>query len=682
MSQTASPAGRISADWRFRVKAFAAIVASYLFVLVVATLMGGGWYLRRLDAFYICLLIAFAAYAVDPVRERVNATLNGFAEFLSRRGAFKSDTAIEAPKFALIRILFGVFLVERAIWILVYLQPSDWTRPEIWLVACVSLIAGAMVLVGFFTQFALAYLVLVQWQLGDWALATSTLGNYVGAMLAFLLAFANAGAHFSLDRLLMKRGGRIGAVAAAFYYRDGLPAAAVLQLAKFLTLFGYWLVCVYSLSMHLNEPAWMTGTAGPLVLSNNFMSRYDEAFVAFFSMGEWAVWIGRLALWSMLPWYAVVMPFVLLGGIFRTYVIVWAVLFFLLSLFVLQLGWLAHFEFLLLAGWFWQSWLMTGPRTLHVAYDDRCNLCDRTVNFVKRVDMFGRVELRPLSKNESWLRETGIAPEDAQKDLYGVDISSGKIGKGYEFYVMLSRNVVLLLPLFPLLVIGRYLGGRAIYRFVAERRTRLFGVCELPTPKPSYEVVPSGAVLKRGLSGEDAIAPFSLQFLVLGLAYMLAIPSPYLGWSGVPMPGNIAQTMRDAGAASARVYGIGPIDVFNETDLRMAENWFVVSGVRPDGEEVLLPIFAERGTRLAMHRSDRVYFGHTVRFRRSTIGLEGCFFESHGNGVRYLAERYRTSGAFDRLIYRQYLQLLPPSEQILQGRMEAQSVVKICEIEF
>lgn len=54
----------------------------------------------------------------------------------------------------------------------------------------------------------------------------------------------------------------------------------------------------------------------------------------------------------------------------------------------------------MLAGWFWQSKFMSGANVLNVAYDDRCNLCDRTVTFVKAVDVFGRVELKPLSKNQ------------------------------------------------------------------------------------------------------------------------------------------------------------------------------------------------------------------------------------------------------------------------------------------
>ena len=81
------------------------------------------------------------------------------------------------------------------------------------------------------------------------------------------------------------------------------------------------------------------------------------------------------------------------------------------------------------------------------AYDDACNLVTAR-SFVKAVDIFRRVELRPLSKNRAWLLSMKIDPEDAQKDFMRVQTDRNNLAvKGYEFYAALSSRLLLLLPL-------------------------------------------------------------------------------------------------------------------------------------------------------------------------------------------------------------------------------------------
>ncbi|HEX2839803.1 DCC1-like thiol-disulfide oxidoreductase family protein [Hyphomicrobium sp.] len=630
--------------------------------------------------FILSLALCFAIAELQSVRAQILSCLNRFAAFLARRGAFSSDAVAEMPKFALLRFAFGMFMLERATYILYYLQPSDWNQPIIWCLAVLNVVAATCVALGFSTQIALAYLMMVQWQVGDSVLGTSTLGNDIAAIFALLLIFANAGAHVSLDRILMKRGGLLGRGIGALYYSNGLPSDNTLQIAKFLSLLGYWCVCTYSLCMHLNEPAWMSGTAGPLLLTNNFASAYSDQFSAFFALGSWAVMLGRIALWAMLPWYALFLPFVLLGGWFKTYVISWAILFYSLSMFVLQLGWLSHFEFLMLAGWFWQSKFMSGANVLNVAYDDRCNLCDRTVAFVKTVDVFGRVKLKPLSKNQDWLLEHGIDPSAAQADLFGVEAAGKRqIEKGYEFYVLLTKHVLLLLPFYPLLVVGRYIGGPAIYRFIADRRTRLFGVCERPSLKADYALLAPGAQATREIGARNPIAPTAMHVTFLALIYLISIPAPFLGWSGKPFPDPI-QKLTTTAANAAHFYGIAPINVFNKDDLRLAEKWYVLYAVSPSGERTLLPVLSEEGKRLAIHKSDRLYFGNTLAFRRGSIGKSGCLFDNYRAQLQYLSQVHR--GPLDHFEYVQYQQVLPSTERILQGEFVTNPISKVCAVSF
>ncbi|MBY5439675.1 thiol-disulfide oxidoreductase DCC family protein [Rhizobium leguminosarum] len=658
------------------------LVTSLIFIIALSLVALTGtwdWFANRFFGFFPLLIGLFVLGIHPVVRVKAAVVLSGLADWLARRGAFVSNPEEEAPKFALIRIVFGLFMIERAFWVISYLERSDWGQPSIWLTAIMGLLCGVLVTAGLLTQYTLVYLIVFQWQMGDILLRTSTLGNWIAAMLSVLLIFANAGANFSLDRLLMKRRTFACKVISAFYYDNGLPSESGLQLAKLMTLACYWCVCLYSLSIHLAEPAWMSGSAGPLLLTNNFMSRYSSEFSWLLSQGPIPVFLARVSLWAMLPWYLLLLPFVLLGGVFRKYVIMWGLLFFGLSLFILQLGWLAQFEFLFLAALFWTKTFISGANRLQVAYDDRCNLCDRTVTFVKAVDLFRRVHLKPLSKNIPWLIEVGIDPDDARKDLYAVDVSSGNAVKGYEFYVLLSKHVFLLLPLHPLLIVGRYLGGPAVYRFVAERRTRMFGVCQIPTPKPEYTLLPTGQMVHKDIVPGDPISTVFCHVTILLACFAISLPLPYL----VKNPPTVLRKIQRSVAAptnAAGIYGVGPIDVFNSTDLRMAENWFTLSKKTKDGFEQLLPIFSEDGKRLAAHRSDRVYFGNTVAFRRGVIGKEGCQFEAFRQQVSYLGENEHSNG--ETLIYRQYVEPLPSVDLLLRGQYMASERRLVCEVTF
>ncbi len=658
------------------------VVCLVAFATLAVTWFSGGfhWHGIRLIFFFSSLAVVVAVTGNPVVSARVTSALNWLAEVLSRRGAFQSNAVEEAPKFALIRIAFGIFLTIRAFWLIYYMTSEDWINYSVSAPAIFSMLCALLVTAGLLTQPTFVFLILLQWHIGDALLGTSTLGNDIAAFLSMLLIFANAGAHLSVDGILRRRHSLAGRAIAATYYRYGLAPDATVQIAKLLALFGYWCVCVYSLGVHLGEPSWMQGVAGPQLLTNNFMSRFGSEFAVVFASSEFAVLFGRISLWGMLPWYLLLLPCVVWGGLPRAYAIIWGLLFFTLSLFVLRLGWLAEFEFLFFAALFWQKAFLGGPKTLQVAYDDRCNLCDRTVKFVKAVDVFNRVDLKPLSKNQEWLIKHGIDPNDAQKDLYGVKTDSkDRPAKGYDFYLMLSREVLILLPLLPVLLIGQFLGGRSIYRFIADRRTAIFGVCQIPTVKREHSYLPIEGRLITNISGRDPVAIVFLHMIFLGIAYLTTIPTPFIFLSA-PMPiQNVFTLLRPFGEA-AHIYGITPIDVFNRTDLRMAENWFTISQIGSDQKATLLPILDEDGKRLGSHHSDRIYFGNTLVFRRGVIGTERCEFDAYRGMIKYLTKS--VSGKSGQYLYRQYSQQLPPDALLMEGIYAIQPRQIICESRY
>ena len=577
--------------------------------------------------------------------------------------AFPGDSTFEHNKFALLRVLFGLILFARGLDVYGLLLESERFSP-VGLWAGAEMLAGALLALGLLTQWVLVFLVGAMWQYGDLVVAKSTLGNDIGAIMAVLLLLVNAGKYLSLDSALLKR---LPSLHRLLLYYRGVPGRESIFYAKFTALASYWAVCVYSIAIHLNEPAWMDGSAGPLLLSNNFMAVWHEQFSVLFSSSELAVGLAKGSLWMMMLWYPAVLPFVLLGGLFRLFVIVWGWLFFALSMFLLQLGDLAEIEVVLWLGLFWSVSGVDRRQPLEVLYDDRCNLCDRTVQAVTLLDVFGRVNLRPLSKNKLLLDEIGLDMEQALTDLYGVDGHSRRLFRGYDFYVQLSRTLALLWPVLPLLLLGRLLWvGPRIYRFIAKRRTRLFGVCELPRRKFLRSVS-----VEESRSGLPQAA--TLHVCLLILFYFAAVPAPYIGWSGLP----------NLGARLAHIYGITPIDVFNKTDLRMAENWFVLDSV--DLQEGV-PLFAEDGSRLSMHASDRLYFGHTLRFRRAVIGEPGCHFESWRPLFEYVSRIYLqqrgvAAGEYD-FKYRQFYQPLVSAEDIARNQFKTVQPEMLCALNY
>jgi hypothetical protein len=173
--------------------------------------------------FWLFFLTLAALFGLQATRiwEGVALRLNRLAVWLDRRGSFRSDPVVEAPKFALLRMTFGIFMIERGVYLLWYMFPEDWTSPLIAGIIIANLAAACLVAAGWFTQPALIYLIVLQWQPFDDVIGTSTLGNDIAAMLATLLIFANAGARWSVDQWLMGRGGMLGRVIAGSYYRGG-----------------------------------------------------------------------------------------------------------------------------------------------------------------------------------------------------------------------------------------------------------------------------------------------------------------------------------------------------------------------------------------------------------------------------------------------------------------------------
>jgi len=157
--------------------------------------------------------------------------------------------------------------------------------------------------------------------------------------------------------------------------------------------------------------------------------------------------------------------------------------------------------------------------------------------------------------------------------------------------------------------------------------------------------------------------------------YLPSIPSPELNWHGFSHP-----LLR-----APHFYGIAPINVFNQQDLRMSENWFVLESTN---QSELVPVLNYDGTRLSMHRSDRIYFGGTLRYRRAAIDDKRCHFndikvkEMVERFSKIYLERKNISNGEYRFVYRQFYQQNPNQIKLEKNIYETFPINQICRVNY
>lgn len=603
--------------------------------------------------------------------------------FLVRRGFSRNQNlASEVLRLEIARILCGLVLAHRTLYTILYLPPDStpWELLAAWFIfaAAISFTAGVL------TPAAGFFLLLLSHPVDD-LLRTATLGTDVLQMLLLVLVFAPVGQALSLDTAWGERVPIWRDALRTLRSRWGAPSVVRISVLRFLGLMSYGVLCLYSVFFHFTDPAWMQGYANALLLTSSYLSQqyamFREWFAAHPGIG---LRVAEAALYAMIAWELLFLPFVLIGAFTRNLVVVWGVLFFLVSTFVLQLGWLPYYEYVFWAVLFWQgAWLNAdGRATIELLYDDRCNLCDRTVRFLSRADLFGIVSFRPLSRHQELLRKHGISTGDALQDLYGID-RSGRVFTGYDLYTELARRMLLLVPAWPVLVLGRWLRvGPLAYRWIAARRIRLFGVCERAAPLPPNM---RSSLEERPQSRQPMLTALLVTYLVLLAAFLprlALLPAPAGSFAPVRELDELAR--RWLGQAH-KLVGLNEINVFNANDLRMSEGFFTVEARGADGVLRLLPFTGPVGERLAWHYSDRVYFANSLAYRRDRpADHHYCYRESHLRLIREIVAWARADGALQapQYLIRYYFQPLPEAEQLKRYEFRMPDIRVVCEVVF
>ncbi len=524
--------------------------------------------------FVLLLSLSSLICRLRPIRNALDSGIQRICRFTRERRALRElDLLNDLRKMDIIRIGVGVLAFTRYGSILLG-ATSNGDVSSI-AIAGAATFLSFLVAIGWLTPLAILLLMSSANTFIDNTLGASTLGTMVMSIVLLMLFIAPAGRTLSIDAILASRF-RLGRIVQTLHAFGGGVSQDRLLLSKLAALMAYYCICLYSVLWHLRDEAWTSGLVIVwLTLSQASNPHFWRATQGLFKHHQQFYLFGAyVATAGMFAWYFMVLPSLFLGRILRTATMYWGLIFFLISTFLLPLSLLGYYELLL-----WFALFVTGPalgsrsgQSLMILFDDRCNLCDRTVRTLSVVDLFGRLEFRPLRRNRDLLAEHGISFEQGLTDLVGIDNLSGRKHTGFDLYVEMAQRLILLWALVPVMILGRItLLGPMVYGFVAKRRTRIFGVCHASAIPERYIRPPSPIdvhVKDAAFSGPRPIldlvpSALIMTFVVLVIAFVIRLPlQPEQEDKSV-----LARLSRQVFGASPLAFGIGRINVFNSVDL-------------------------------------------------------------------------------------------------------------------
>jgi hypothetical protein len=256
--------------------------------------------------------------------------------------SYSGTTRNLATTVEVVRVGFGLAVLHQSLDIYGFALLSS----EPAFLATTTLIAallGLLVAAGALTSLAL---------LGFLALVTLAppvgyLGMQVARLVAFGLLLLDAGQAAGLGALVRKRMRRGSGLEARLSFGERSPAA--LARTRLLLVALYWTVAFSGIRFHLEDPFWHRGDVLQLALTTPYLTDHyaffetvrDRAPVLYdrvltLGLGVQAAWQSLLLL-LFLPRWRILQAFAVLQGL----------AFFLVSLFVLNLGYLGVFELLL-----------------------------------------------------------------------------------------------------------------------------------------------------------------------------------------------------------------------------------------------------------------------------------------------------------------------------------------------
>lgn len=539
----------------------------------------------------------------------------------------------ELKKIAILRIFLGLIVLIR--YLEIFYTISIFSPGMLAVQSILLFVIIVLFIFGIFTPVAtLALIICVNWF--DSLAATGTLGTNILTQLLIVMFLVNHGLYGSVDSWLMQSKNFFSNSIKSIYKILGKPSKDSIRTAYFFGFLFYAFTSLGAIILHIEDSYWLQGLTLQSALTNSYLFKFYESMRQFeslfpnilYMMSALGVIIQSIFQFLMIP-----LIFFSLG---RKFVVLWGLIFFIISLVGINLSYLPHVEII-----FWLMIFFTiKPKSeVSIIYDDHCNLCTKGMLFFKAINYNGRYSFIALSKNRELYEAEGLSEKEVR--TYMVGWKDKKQYIGYELYIIMAKANPLLWIFLPILYLGRFQNiGAKVYSYIAERRYKFLGVCS----------VSSEDIIKKELSLDFLMSKrLVLQSLYFGLGIVLLL---FVLFSA---PTGIKESMDRTSSRSLLIafskFGLMVPNVFNYTDLSMGNHWLVMHRVN-DGQLELVPITGLDGKRLnyenfdflnfSNHNSDFFYFGNTLRYRRHMIKVEEDelkVFHSKGHGYKSISKR-------------------------------------------
>lgn len=547
------------------------------------------------------------------------------------------NATLELKKIGIYRIILGIIIFSRFIQIA---QTYYLIYDSIPIIFVSTLILIVCFTLGFLTPISTIFLI-YSVVFFDSKATSETLGTTILIQVLLLFLFTNGGNFYSIDRFLFKRCLWFNKTLSLIYSFAGKPTTQSIRKSYFLIFILYGVASLAALSLHIKDNYWTTGLTTKSLLSNAFLCDYYFIFRNLEKVNT--TLYSFISICSGI--FQSIFQFFMLGLVFfkigRVYVFLWGMMFYITSLFFINLSYLPHIEIII--------WLIIflpikkNDENVTIFYDDFCSLCKKAMKLFKYINFNGKYNFIAISTNQAIYSNYNLTEKDVKSYMAGK--YKEKIYVGFDLYVILIRCNPLLWILFPIFMIGKYTRiGYLIYNYIAEKRFKFFETCEI-----SYE---------DDIKEADTPLKVYKNFDFSKVAYFIysAIIIYFLIFSFTPIQKSVYHKALPINFIKLfKQFGIETPNVFNETDLSMGNKWMVI--YRKNNEKYeLTPLIGENGERLdytginfllfSNHNSDILYFGTTLRQARDMIELK-----TKSDLINYYTQERGKKTLLTRLIY-------------------------------
>lgn len=543
-----------------------------------------------------------------------------------------NDFTGELKKIALFRIITGFVLITRY-WQIAHTNFIFDGNLSITSFPIVFFMLSLLFILGFLTPLVnLIFLLFVNY--ADMKMGTSTLGTSILTLLLICFFLINSGQFYSIDRWLIQRNRLLGKAIRSIFNVLSAENVKDIKRAYFLSFFMYGMISCGALLLHIKDPQWTNGLTTKSLLLNSYLCKHYELF----RFIDESVPILLSALSILAGLYQSIFQFFMIPLVFfkigRKFVYLWGMQFYLISLFFINLSYLPHIEVILWLAIFKPVKISTDK--IQIFYDDYCNLCKQTMLFFKNINLNNKMEFLAVSLNKEKYEVHNL--DEKTVKAYMAGIYRDKLYVGYDLYLIIFRHNPVLIILYPILFMGKIFGiGKRVYDYIAERRYKVFGLCEFST----NDIIAEKEKIYTSTNNVYLFKPvYSFYIFVIACYFFYN----FNFFDGI---NNTKIVDKYYAKHAIRLAGFDLPDVFNKVDLSMGDVWMEI--YRIESDSILIPFSGKNGERLnysnfdylnfTNHNSDILYFNTTLQFRRRVKGNDYMTYFQPGNYGYYNLKR-------------------------------------------